>query len=211
MSDTTAFLGGAAFAGLAALLLLKGGISVGESHLPPNSPLQSPTNLPPVSVLPPAPPMTMASPQPMPYSLGQDRNETEQLKTQLEKQRTETEQLKAQLQNQQRVIEALTAQMRVNNATTQARALQKEADQANNSLPNAILWVLGGMVLTVAGGIGLAGVLALASRPPRSPRTVEVIHSMDGYSPYLPARRRSQVLPPRRVDYRRIDPIEQDL
>lgn len=203
MSDSTAFLGGAAFAGLAALLLLRGGGGIGPSNV------SAPQSFSTVPIAPPQIPI----PPPLPSDDGfdQQRRETEQLKTQFERQRAETEQLKAQLQSQQLVIDALTSQIEQSNVSSQVRP-GRELDlteRSTNPLLSSILWALAGMVLTITGGALLVLMLALLSRQQRPSRTV-VIHSMDeNPAPYLYPKRRSEFLPPR-LEHRRVDPTTYD-
>ncbi|MGV0027312.1 hypothetical protein [Phormidesmis priestleyi] len=200
MSDTTSFLGGAALAGLAAVILLRGGVSANSPiatlpTVPTLQPLPTAT-LPPTSTLPPA---TTAVPNT--YDLERQRLETDQMKAQLEQQRVQTEQLKAQVQSQQALIETLNAQ---NKNLPTALATKTPQGQINPlespNLMTGVLWALGGMILAFGGGIALVGLFVLLARQQRPSRTIEVIH--DDHPNYLPAgtvRRRSQVLPPRRV------------
>ena len=200
MSDTTSFLGGAALAGLAAMVLLRGGVSA-------NSPVIPSQQLAPVQPLPTAP--TYSTPGTYPPAatgvptadLEKQRLEAEQLKSQVEQQRTQIEQLKAQTQSQQAFIETWTAQ----NKATGASALPVRPTTAptpspdqSNPIVNGLMWALGGMILTFGGGIALVGMFVLFARQQQRPsRTIEVVH--DEYPAYLAARRRSQVLPPRRM------------
>ncbi len=210
MSDTTAFVGGAALAGLAALIVLKGGITIGSPNLSPAQSLPSFSAVPlatqpaTVGVLP-AP--TMATPSPVSaHDLEKQQLVTEQLKAQIEQQRTQTDQLKNQLQSQQALIDALTAQNKVNPAIqTQsppygnryATGLEAVDRQTSSSMVAGLMWALGGMILTFGGGIALVGMFVLFSKNQRPNRTIEVIH--EDYPSYLPTRRRSQMLPPRRT------------
>ncbi len=198
MSDTTSFLGGAALAGLAAIILLKGGVSANTPGLmsPQPLPVQPyPTaTMPTYGVAPTAAPTT--------YDLEKQRLETDQLKAQVEQQRTQTEQLKAQIQSQQTLIETLTAQTKNAGvmpipARPPQGQLQSTDSSNNNPVMTGILWALGGMLLAFGGGIALVGIFVLFARQQRPSRTIEVIH--DDYPNYLPARRKSQVLPPRRT------------
>jgi hypothetical protein len=199
MSDTTSFLGGAALAGLAAVILLRGGVSanspMGTVPMPTLQPLPTAT-MPSVSTMP-----SVVTPAPTTYDLEKQRLETEQMKVQLEQQRVQTEQLKAQVQSQQALIETLNAQNK--NAPT-ALATKTPQGQLNSlessNLMTGMLWALGGMILAFGGGIALVGLFVLIARQQRPSRTIEVVH--DDHPNYLPAgmvRRRSQVLPPRRV------------
>jgi hypothetical protein len=198
MSDTTSFLGGAALAGLAAVILLKGGVSANSPMptlpMPTLQPLPTAT-LPYTSTLPPA-----TTGVPTTYDLERQRLETEQMKAQLEQQRVQTEQLKAQVQSQQALIETLNAQNKNAPTAIATRSPQGQVNPLESpNLMTGVLWALGGMILAFGGGIALVGLFVLLARQ-RPSRTIEVIH--DDHPNYLPsgaARRRSQVLPPRRV------------
>lgn len=205
MSETTSFLGGAAVAGLAVLVLSRTG--AGPAPVAPQ-PLPSP------SITAYAPPPTLIAPSPPAYSSDYDdprRSEFEQMKALLEQQKTETEKLKEQIQKQQTVIETLTTQRDVTpnwqgNRNPEAAAL---AEQNSNPILTGVLWALAGVVLSLGGGVVLVGMFVLLSKQNNSSRTVEVIHPVDDFSPYLdPSRRYIQSLPPRRV--RRAKPIDAD-
>lgn len=216
MSDTTSFLGGAALAGLAALVVMRGGVTIGSpspsiSQLPQLPQLSLGTTTNPATsqvALPPAP-----SPAPVAAAARSDY-ESAKLQVTVEDLKARLEQQQAQLRSQQAVIDTLTAQLRTASlpaqqpqpqpvaALPQSAPTPSAADQATNSVIAGLPWALGGMMLTFGGGIALVGMFALLSRQNRPSRTIEVIH--DDYPTYLPtapmaARRRVQVLPPRRV------------
>jgi hypothetical protein len=198
MSDTTSFLGGAALAGLASIILLRGGLSAG-SQTPSQSPVPTPS-LPTVPVYP--------SPISSPSTVGlstpdyeKQRLEVEQMRSQVEQQRTQIEQLKAQTLSQQTFIETLTGQNKTNNGVSalQARPTNPSAVSSEQSIPaiNGLMWVFGGMLLTFGCGLALFGVFVLFARQQQRPsRTIEVIHS--DHPAYLNTWRRSEALPPRR-------------
>jgi hypothetical protein len=202
MSDTTSFLGGAALAGLAAVILLKGGVSanspLGTVPMPTLQPLPT-APMPPYGSMPPS----IVTPSPTTYDLEKQRLETDQLKAIVEQQRVQTEQLKAQVQSQQALIETLNKNsltpLPPKNPHGQPNLLEP-----SNPMVTGVLWALGGMVLAFGGGIALVGVFVLLARQQRPSRTIEVVH--DDYSNYIPPinRRRSQMLPPRRV-IKRVD------
>ena len=207
MSDTTSFLGGAALAGLAAVILLRGGVSanspVGTMPLPTLQPMPTAT-MPPLTTMPP----TVITPTPSTYDLEKQRLETDQLKAQLEQQRVQTEQLKAQVQSQQALIETLNTQNKTNGGAVPARVVQGQPNSleaASNPVMTGMLWALGGMILAFGGGIALVGMFVLFARQQRPSRTIEVFH--DDYPNYLPtgSRRRSQMLPPQRRVIKRVD------
>ncbi len=206
MSETTSFLGGAALAGLAAVTLLKGGVNAtAPGFISPQLPVQPYPTVPLPSVG--VPPTTAA---PTVYDLEKQRVETDQLRAQFEQQRLQTEQLKAQIQSQQALIETLNAQSKNNGVVSPpAKQLQGQpssSDQTSfNPMMTGILWALGGMLLAFGGGLALVGVFVLCSRQQRPSRTIEVIH--DDYPNYVPARRKPQMLPPRRT-IKRVDADE---
>ncbi len=209
MSDTSAFLGGAAFAGLAALILLKGGISVGTPGMPQSVPSLQPVPVPsasPLAQLPPSP-----SPAVPNLDVEKQKFEIEHLKAQLEQEKARAEQMKGQIQSQQSLIDSLTKN-NANAAAVAARQAQMVASaeqQPNSSLLTGLLWALGGMILTFGGGVALVGMFVLFSRQQRPTRTVEVIHPEDYPLTYMPARRRPQMLPPRRA-IRRANPMDEE-
>ena len=203
MSETTSFLGGAALAGLAAVTLLKGGVNATAPGF--TSPQNFQVQPYPTAAMPSVgmPPTTAA---PTLYDLEKQRVDTEQLKAQFEQQRVQTEQLKAQIQSQQTLIETLNAQNKNSGVMlTPGKAPHEQSlnsDQPSSPMMTGILWALGGMLLAFGGGLALVGIFVLLSRQQRPSRTIEVIH--DEYPNYLPARRKSQVLPPRRT-IKRVD------
>jgi hypothetical protein len=219
MSDTTSFLGGAALAGLAALIVLRGGINfgmpnvAGQSQLLPIPPAPLPgmnSNSPTV----PTTGLTLPSPTPVvaaapsnserTYEDAKQRIELDQIKSQLEQQQT-------QIRSQQALIDALTAQNKTAAINAPANAVPQMVPQLqsnhDNSVVSGLPWALGGVLLTFGGGIALVGMFSMLARQNNRPtRTVEYIH--DDYPAYLPQRRRVQVLPPRR-SVRRVD-LEDD-
>ncbi|MEH1969335.1 MULTISPECIES: heterocyst differentiation related protein [unclassified Nostoc] len=219
MSESMAFIGGVAVAGLAALVLLKG----------TNTPLQ------PNFAVAPQMPGTVAAPgmyspynpyAPPPVYPGQappqtapnidQRLEMEKLNTQmqLERLKNDNEQLKEQLklQNQQ-------LQGQVQNFNTQQQWLSAQqsnqqkvaALQPQNSWwSSPMLWAVGGATLTIGGGVVVAGVLALFSPRQRPSRTVQVIHPYQGNTPPLVPVRRAEFLPASRMEARRVEAPEYD-
>lgn len=205
MSDTTSFLGGAALAGLAAVILLRGGVNAGSPGITSPQPLPTFQPLPTIPV-PTSNSMPTATMPPSAYDLEKQRLETDQLKAQLEQQRVQTDQLKAQLQSQQALIETLNAQNKNTGVVPfPARTTQPQPGslETPNPMMTGLLWALGGMLLAFGGGVALVGLFVLFARQQRPSRTIEVIH--DDYPNYLPTqRRRSQPLPQRRV-LKRVD------
>lgn len=218
MSDTTSFLGGAALAGLAALIVMRGGITIGSpSVTSPSAP-----NFPQLSLGGNPVASSNGNPLPMPPvaipSPAAGRSDYEQAKqaVTVESLKGQMEQLQAQVRNQEAVLNTLTTQIRTGAltpppapapapATPQPMpSIAPAVDTASNSVISGLPWALGGMMLTFGGGIALVGMFVMMSRQNRSSRTIEVFH--DDYPTYLPpmpstpsARRRVQVLPPRRV------------
>jgi hypothetical protein len=209
MSETTSFLGGAALAGLAAVILLKGGVSTNSPIVSPSQPLAPypyPTISPsPLNTVPPA-----ASGTPTIEDLEKQRLETERLKVVLEQQRVQTEQLKTQIQSQQTLIDSLNNQVKNSAAPAVPKAIAGGSGlEQNHPIFTGLLWALGGITLAFGGGIALVGMFALFAKQQRPSRTIEVIH--DEYPGYLPTRRRTtqQVLPPRR-NLRRVEAEDLD-
>ncbi|MBD2528843.1 heterocyst differentiation related protein [Nostoc flagelliforme FACHB-838] len=216
MSESMAFIGGVAVAGLAALVLLKG----------TNTPIQ-----PNFAVAPQMPGTVVApgiQPQMYPYSpYGQpmypsqpptapttdQRLEVEKLNTQMQLERLKNDNEQLKLQNQQ-------LQGQVQNFNTQQ---QWQLAQQNNQQKTAafqpqnpswwsspMLWAVGGATLTIGGGVVVAGVLALFSPRQRPARTVQVIHPYQGNTPPLVPVRRAEFLPASRMEARRVEAPEYD-
>jgi hypothetical protein len=214
MSDGMAFLTGAAFAGVAVLFMLKGGNNLGATNLPLPSPqpLQvSPTN--PYDPYARTPQGLTPSPNPTAYPYDLQRQDGDRLRAMLEQQRVETEQLKTQLQNQQLLIEKLTAQTVPSpspSPTWSKPATPASNQQQENSILSGLVWGLGGMAVTISGGVVVIGVLAVLSRQQRPPRTTYVVQQPT-YSALPPSRqpRRRDVMPPA-LEERRIDYVDYD-
>jgi hypothetical protein len=207
MSDTTAFVGGAVCAGLVVLFLMKGG-TAGTTVMPAVQPLPAPSIMPTV-IVPSSPTLDSVNP----YSLEQQKT-NDKLNALLENQRDEAEKLKAQIRNQQAVIDGLNLQVKASASTMQmqqsyapARAVTNE--QATNQLLTGMLWMLGGVTMTITGGAVMVGLLALMSRQQqRTSRTVEVMPPYPA-NPYLSQRYYTEYLPPlRRVEGKRVNPME---
>lgn len=203
MSDTTAFLGGAAFASLAAFMLLKGGVGLAGYGAPENQALPAPPIVPSVPVAPSTSAVSLAG------SLTPEQQvELAQIKSQLEQQRTETEKLKTQVQTQQAMLDTMAAKEKLDaQQALQTKSIQEAISSstanANNHSMAGMMWALGGAALALGAGGMLTMVFALFSRPQARPaRTVEVIHAMEPPTP-LP-RRQAHLAPARRV-VRRVD------
>ena len=214
MSDGMAFLTGAAFAGVAVLFVLRGGPNLGATNLPSSQPLPiTPTNL----NNPYNNPYGMGSPSPTPASPGsalydQQRFDSERTRLLFEQQRAEIEQLKAQLQNQQQLIGKLSTQPNADNQATWSKPPQAVTpqQQQENPMLSGLVWALGGMAITVSGGVIVVGALSILSRQQRPPRTTYVVQQPYNALPHtLQPRRRTEVIPPH-VEERRVDYVEYD-
>jgi hypothetical protein len=218
MSDGMAFLTGAAFAGVAVLFMIKGGDNIVANGLTPARQLPiaqaNPSN--PYDPYMATPPMaTPTSPSSSLYDVERQRLDAERLRAMLEQQRTETEQLKAQLQNQQMLIEKLTTQTDPTarpawSRPTTSAATPVQPQQQENSMVSGIVWALGGMAITISGGIVVVGALAVLARQQRPGRTTYVVQQPYNALPHtLQTRRRSEVMPAQ-IEDRRVDYVEYD-
>lgn len=199
MSDSMAFLAGVAFAGIAAILLLKGdpNTSILSNTLPPPPAVVQP------SVSPAVPPPTG---QLLPgWNPEQQRSELEQLRAQLERQRLDTELLKEQLKSQQLLIDSLNGQCKLNPANPPLNPVptQTNPQQPANQILWGLLWALAGTLLTILLALVFL-VMFLLFGQQRFPRTVQIIHP-NSSEPFPPYRGGSEFLPPRIKD-RRVDP-----
>ncbi len=217
MSESMAFVGGVAVAGLAAILLLKG---TGNS-LQPNIALspQMPAVLPGVAQPQPQPypppPYGQQAPQVPPPGPNNDeqRLAVERMKMENDALRKDNEQLKGHVQQlQAQLQQAYNYQVQLNAQQSQnaAQLQQREQQSQNRWWSSPIVWAVGGMSLTIGGGVVVAGVLALFSPKQRPARTVQVIHPYNGPTPPLAPVRRAEFLPPRTDVTRRVDVPEYD-
>ncbi|BAZ33309.1 heterocyst differentiation related protein PatN [Cylindrospermum sp. NIES-4074] len=212
MSESMAFIGGVAVAGLAALVLLKG----------TNTPLQSNFAIPqmPTTVMPPQvmpqqfpynnyPPQVPSNPPAAPNP--SQSVEMEKLNMQMEKIKTDNEQLRQQNLQLQSQVQTYTWQMQQANQVNQLRAPLPAAQLQTDTQwwRSPIVWAVGGATLTIGGGVVVAGVLALFSPRQRNTRTVQVIHPYNGSTSTLAPIRRAEFLPSR-VDARRVEAPEYD-
>ncbi|MEH2167372.1 MAG: heterocyst differentiation related protein [Nostoc sp.] len=218
MSESMAFIGGVAVAGLAALVLLKG----------TNTPLQ-----PNFAVAPQIPGVvTPQGMQPQMYPYGpygqpmypnqvqpptgtntDQRVEMEKLNTQmqLERLKNDNEQLKVQNQQLQGQVQNFNTQQQWQLAQQNNQQKAAATFQPQNSwLSSPMLWAVGGATLTIGGGVVVAGVLALFSPRQRPARTVQVIHPYQGNTPPLVPVRRAEFLPASRMEARRVEAPEYD-
>ncbi|WP_026100453.1 hypothetical protein [Fortiea contorta] len=211
MSESMAFIGGVAVAGLAALVLLKGT----GSPIQPNFAVapQIPATVVAPQVIPPQAPYPYAQPvypnnQPPSAPNSDQRLELDRINMQMERLKSDNEQLR--VQNQQLQFQVQT----YNNNQQQLQFSQQQANQKTALQPQTpwwsspIVWAVGGMTLTIGGGVVVAGVLALFS-PRQRPRTVQVIHPYQGPTPPLVPIRRAEFLPPR-AEARRMETPQYD-
>jgi hypothetical protein len=216
MSESMAFIGGVAVAGLAALVLLKGTVNPAQTGFATVAPqIQAPIVAP--QVMPqqgqlygyPGQPVL---PNPVPNVPNDNfRLDLERGKIQLENLQRENEVLRKQYQESQSQLVNLNNQF-------QAQALQNQNNQRTQLQQSqspwwssGIVWAVGGIALTVGGGIVFAGVSALFSQKQRPVRTVQVIHPYTGSTPPLaPTTRRAEFLPPRVDSSRRVESHEYD-
>ncbi|KAB8317620.1 heterocyst differentiation related protein [Tolypothrix campylonemoides VB511288] len=211
MSESMAFIGGVAVAGLAALVLLKG---AGGSSLQPNYTVTS--QLPTTVVAPPGvmPPTTTYPGQPYPNPAPLSPNTEERV--QMERVRLENEGLKNENNNLKTQVQQLQSQLQqVYNYQVQLNQQQNQnvaqlqQQSENRWWSSPVVWAVGGITLTIGGGIVVAGVLALFSPKDRPTRTVQVIHPYNGPTPPLAPVRRAEFLPPR-TEVRRVEAPEYD-
>lgn len=212
MSESMAFIGGVAVAGLAALLLLKGT----NGSLPTNfavTPQMPATVVAPQGMSPQMPysPYGQYPNQPQPPAVSPVQSvELERMKMDFERLKTDNEQLRAQ--NQQ-----LQFQWQNYNNQQQLLAQQQNTQRAaaatlqpqNSWWSSPIVWAAGGATLTIGGGVVVAGVLSLFTPRQRPSRTVQVIHPYQGPTQPLVPVRRAEFLPPG-METRRVEAHEYD-
>ncbi|MBD2340177.1 heterocyst differentiation related protein [Calothrix sp. FACHB-156] len=212
MSESMAFIGGVAVAGLAALVLLKG---AGGNSLQPNFAAVAPqipaTVVQPPQVMPPPqyyPGQPVYPNQPPTGPNSDQRAELESVKSEMAKLKSDNEQLRVQNQQLQWQFQTYNQQQQQQlfaQQNNQRAALQPQ----NPWWSSPIVWAVGGMTLTIGGGVVVAGVLALFSPKQRPARTVQVIHPYQGPTPPLVPVRRAEFLPPR-SETRRVETPEYD-
>lgn len=199
MSESMAFIGGVAVAGLAALLLLKGGNPIPTNFAVPSQVpapvMQQPALMQPGTTYP-----GVQNPNPFPGdpNSNQLRLDNDRQKIQLENLQQQNEQLKAQNQQLQSLVQAYGVQLQHNAALQQSQSPWWSS---------GIIWAVGGMALTIGGGVVVAGVTNLFSPKQRPTRTVQVIHPYNGPTPPLAPVRRAEFLPPR-TEVRRTEAAE---
>lgn len=203
MSESMAFIGGVAVAGLAALVLLKGANNpVQPNFISPQ--IQSPVVSQPFANQPVPYGATQAFPNatvPTAVNGDQLRVENERLKMQFEGLQREHENLKKEYQQVQYQLQAFNNQQQLNAMQQQSNQQASQLQQSQPWWTSGPVWGVAGIALTIGGGIVAAGVSALFSQKssPRPVRTVQVIHPYNGSSnvSLAPTTRRAEFLPPR--------------
>ncbi|WP_414530336.1 heterocyst differentiation related protein [Nodularia chucula] len=219
MSESMAFIGGVAVAGLAALVMLRGADTSAMQSNFAFPARQMPTNVAPPMMQPPPvyPPYGMnpyyPSPsQPPSQSNPEQRVEMERLNMQLERLKSDNEQLRAQNQQLQFQFQNWNNQQmqlaQQNSQKIVPELLKPQTQEPWWSTP--IIWAVGGATLTIGGGVVVAGVLALFSPRQRPTRTVQVMHPYHGSTPPLAPVRRAEFLPSPRMEARRVESPEYD-
>jgi hypothetical protein len=215
MSESMAFIGGVAVAGLAALVLLKGtNIPISSNFAV--SPQMPGTVMTPQMMQPPMQYGNYGQPvysnQPPTASNSDQRLEMEKLKMnmQLERLKADNEQLKLQNQQFQVQAQAWTQQQWQAQQANQQKMIAAQQPEQNNWWSSPMLWAVGGATLTIGGGVVVAGVLSLFAPKQRATRTVQVIHPYNGQTPSLNPVRRAEFLPSSRMESRRVETAEYD-
>ncbi|MFM7560296.1 heterocyst differentiation related protein [Cylindrospermopsis raciborskii] len=210
MSESMAFVGGVAVAGLAALLLLKGNSTPIQQ---PNFGIsQLPNNIVPSQGMQQYPSGQGGYGNPQPVAPLDQRLDLEKLKIQVDSLRGDNEQLRLQNQQLQGQINAFSLSQNQMNSLQQqpTRMMPTLPSEAEKWWNSPIIWAVGGATLTVGGGIVVAGVLSLFSPRQRPSRTVQVIHPYHGVTAPLGTMRRAEFLPPSHAESRRVETAEYD-
>jgi len=212
MSDTTAFLSGCALTGIAAVLLLGGGLAVGQYRsVQPAQRLPSPPELPAVAVQP----NSSANQSPdRQFQLERDleRQQTEgtELKTQIQDLKSQIQDLKSSLERQQSDTQRLTSQLQEQQRTIDRSTAQLASSASSIEQPGRFqIFILGAvgvtlLVVAVGGSIILVGIIVLLVQSRRQPRPMQIIHPIQPtYSfsnqEFLPSSVRTRG--PRQIDY----------
>jgi hypothetical protein len=217
MSESMAFIGGVAVAGLAALLLLKGANTPLQPNFAvapqmPNAVMQ-PLMQPGVQYPPNYSQPTYPN-QPPTAASSDQRVELEKLSLQMEKFKADNEQLRLQNQQLQGQVQGFVQQQWQLSQQQQQSKLAAipaypQQPQQNAWWSSPIVWAVGGMTLTIGGGVVVAGVLSLFSPRQRPSRTVQVIHPYNGQTPPLVPVRRAEFLPSsHHTEARRVEATE---
>ena len=215
MSESMAFIGGVAVAGLAALVLLKGTNTPISSNfaVSPQMPgtVMAPQVMQPSVQYPPNYGQPVYANQPPTAPTSDQRLEMEKQKMQIEKFKSDYEQLKLQNQQLQQQLQSATQQQwQAQLASQQQKMAALPQPEQNDWRNSPMLWAVGGATLTIGGGIVVAGVLSLFAPKQRPVRTVQVIHPYNGSTPPLGPVRRAEFLPSSRMEARRVETAEYD-
>lgn len=193
MSDTTAFVAGCAITGIAAFLLLRGELGLGQTR-----PLQ------PTQAIATAPQLPVLTPVPQPPSLVTDYGRESQLQRDLDEQKSITDDLEEQLKDQQKETEDLKSQLTLQQANTEKLLNQLQEQQRvamsvpqpmrsvdvndqPNRFQNLVFLAFGTMLLVVglgAGAILIIIIVFVVQSGRRSPRIMHVVHPVS--QPYTP-------------------------
>lgn len=193
MSDTTAFVAGCAITGIAAFLLLRGELGLGQTR-----PLQ------PTQAAATAPQLPISNPVPQPPSLVTDYGRESQMQRDLEEQKSITDDLEEQLKDQQKETEELKSQLTLQQANTEKLLNQLQEQQRvamsvpqplrsmevsdqPNRFQNLVFLAFGTMLLVVglgAGAILIIIIVFMVQSGRRSPRIMHVVHPAS--QPYAP-------------------------
>lgn len=205
-SDTTAFLAGCAITGVAAVLMLRGGLISDRPSIVQPFPSSA------TATVPAEPPALSSTPadgvdqewrlereleeqraiaEELKNQLRRQQDATDDLKTELERQRNQTEQLLTELdqqvREQQRIIDMMAMQRQIDVADGSRLAERLQEMQSPQPVPASQplnlqttgLWILGVTIIVVALGGGILLVIfiiVLLQSQRRSPRTMHVIH-----------------------------------
>jgi hypothetical protein len=215
MSESMAFIGGVAVAGLAALVLLKGTNTPLSSNfaVSPQIPgtVMAPQVMQPSMQYPPNYGQPVYPNQPPTAPTSDQRLELEKQKMQIEKFKSDYEQLKLQNQQLQQQLQSATQQQwQAQLASQQQKIAALPQPEQNDWRNSPMLWAVGGATLTIGGGIVVAGVLSLFAPKQRPVRTVQVLHPYNGSTPPLGPVRRAEFLPSSRMEARRVETAEYD-
>jgi hypothetical protein len=215
MSESMAFIGGVAVAGLAALVLLKGTNTPISSNfaVSPQMPgtVMAPQVMQPSMQYPPNYGQPVYSNQ-LPTAPSTDQLlQMEKLNMQMEKFKNDNEQLRLQNQQLQVQVQSFTQrEWQLAQQTNQQKMATFQQPEQNNWWSSPMLWAVGGATLTIGGGVVVAGVLSLFTPKQRPTRTVQVIHPYNGSTPHLNPVRRAEFLPSSRMEARRVETAEYD-
>lgn len=193
MSDTTAFLAGCAITGIAAFLLLRGELGMGQTR--PIQPTQAATA---------APDLTIQTPVPQPPTLMTDYGRESQLQRDLDEQKSITDDLEERLKDQQEATEELQSKLQLQQANTEKLLTQlqeqqrlamsvpqplraAEVSEQPNRFQSLMFLAFGTMLLVVglgAGAILIIIIVFMVQSGRRTPRIMHVVHPVQQPQPY---------------------------